>query len=120
VKDATQDEYDLVLAIRRIRKALKTTVYPLWVAGHPKPADTRGEQARNADAHKLAVERLRNGGTDTIPLDLGVGQSVVSVLYKNKIITSGLPQQILANLYYIRLKEKLQRDNNWGLISSFH
>jgi len=95
-------------------KVLKTTVHPMWVARHPKPADTRGEQAHNADAHKLAVERLRNGGTDNVFIDLDTSNSTVSILHKNKVTKSGLPQQILANLRYHRLKEKIQRDHNWS------
>ncbi len=102
VKDATQDEYNLVLAIRRLRQTIKTTVDPLWVAGHPKPADTWGEQVRNATAHRFAVNRLRDSRNDEIPLNLDVGNSVISILYKQRLVTSGLPQQILANLHYMK------------------
>lgn len=99
LKDATQDEYDIMLAIWRIRMRIQTTIQPLWTTGHPTSVDNQGEQAQNAKAHQLSVGRSRKGGSDEIPLNLDISPSVVSILYKNTIVTSGLPQQILANLH---------------------
>jgi hypothetical protein len=103
IKDATQDEYDVVLTIRSVSEKLRTTIEPLCVTGHFKSVDNRGEQAWNEEAHRLAVECLHNGGSDEIPVSLAVSPSVVSILHMKTTITSGLPQQILANLHYNKL-----------------
>jgi hypothetical protein len=60
IKDATQDEYDIILEIQRTRRQLRTTINPLWTPGHPTTTNSREEQVRNASAHALAVARLHN------------------------------------------------------------
>ena len=71
--------------------------------------DNRGEQAWNVEAHRLAVECLHNGGSDEIPVSLAVSPSVVSILHMKTTITSGLPQQILANLHYNKLLREITK-----------
>jgi hypothetical protein len=60
IKDATQDEYDLILEIRQLRNTLRTKIQPLWTPGHPSKEDPRGEQVKNAKAHALAVRQLHS------------------------------------------------------------
>jgi hypothetical protein len=112
IKDATQDEYDLILAIRRLHPTLSTKITPQWTPGHPTASDPRGEQVRNATAHFLAVQRLQE------PLHSGFADSyieapTISVLHKGVPITRGLPQQIAADLHFSNLQRKLQKDNHW-------
>jgi hypothetical protein len=112
VKDATQDEYDLILAIRRLHSTLSTKLTHQWTPGHPTASDPRGEQVKNATAHSLAVQRLQepiHSGFD----DCYIEAPTISVLHKGVPITRGLPQQITADLHYSNLKCKLQKDNNW-------
>jgi hypothetical protein len=112
VKDATQDEYDLILAIRHVYTTLKTTITPLWTPGHPTKADPRGEQVKNAKAHALAVSRLHNA-QETPHCDSYLERPVITVLHRSVIITKGLPQQVIADIHYEPLKLKILRDTNW-------
>jgi hypothetical protein len=112
VKDATQDEFDIILAIRRQRQSLKTTITVEWTPGHPSPADPRGEQVKNATAHKLAVARLKDTNSTGFDDDI---QHIfpITILYKGSPITKGLPQQVSVDVHYNALKEKLKKDNEW-------
>jgi hypothetical protein len=112
VKDATQDEFDIILAIRKLRQSLKTTITVEWTPGHPTPADPRGEQVKNATAHKLAVARLKDTNTTGYDDDI---QKIfpITILYKGSPITKGLPQQVSVDVHYNALKRKLQKDNEW-------
>jgi len=104
VKEATQDEYDLILEIRYKRGLLKTQVTPLWVCGHQEIPDYSGEQARNAEAHQLAVSRLRAEAAEVTPIVLAPTTGKATVFFNNRVITAVLPQQIKANLHYDNLK----------------
>lgn len=59
VKDATQDEYDIILEILHMQQELCTTIEAVWIEGHPAP-DTSGQQVWNAVAHSMAVPCLRD------------------------------------------------------------
>lgn len=112
IKDATQDEYDLVLAIRQQNQELQTKILPQWTPGHPTAADPRGEQVKNTAAHALAVKRLQS------PLQTGyddsyIADTEITVLHHSTPITSGLPHLVTADIHYEPLKSKLQKDNTW-------
>jgi hypothetical protein len=112
VKDATQDEFDIILAIRRKRHSLKTAITVEWTPGHPSPADPRGEQVKNATAQKLAVARLKD--TNTTGFDDDIQDTFpITILYNGSLITKGLPQQVSVDAHYNALKQKLQKDNEW-------
>jgi hypothetical protein len=113
VKDATQDEFDIILSIRSLRETLRTTTKPEWTPGHPSAADPRGEQVWNAAAHALAVERLHNEeqlGFD----DDYLSPPVISVLHNGEAVTRGLLQLVAAECHYEDLKLKLIKDNKWS------
>jgi hypothetical protein len=112
VKDATQDEFDIILAIRRKRQQLNTVITTEWTPGHPTPADPRGEHVQNASAHRLAVNRLRDLSTTGLDNDIQ-DTSPITILYKGSPITKEHPQQVSANVHYNALKSKLQKDNEW-------
>ncbi len=126
-REATQDEYDLIMQNRQRRETLKTKIQTLWVRGHQQMPDRRGEQSRNAEAHLLAVRKLRGEGVNDSITPPIIPKGKASVSFNNQIITAGLPQKIKTNLYYDTLKNKLQKDNRWtdttfGLIywEAFH
>jgi len=110
VKDATQDEFDIILSIRSLGKTLCTTTKPEWTPGHPSAADPRGEQVQNAATHALAVECLHNEeqlGFD----DDNLSPPDVTVLHNGEAVTRGLPQLVAAECHYEALKLKLNKDN---------
>jgi hypothetical protein len=113
IKDATQDEFDLILEIRNLRSFLQSTVKAEWTPGHPTPTDPRGEQVRNAFAHSLAVQRLRQPESTDLDDDF-LTLSGITVLHKGVILTRGLPQQLSADIHYNDLKTKLLKDNLWS------
>jgi len=113
IKDATQDEYDIILAIRTIRHQLRTKLMPMWTPGHQETANCRGEQVRNAHAHALAVRRLHSPVASPYD-DNYVAHQIITAYYNSNPITSGLPQQVTSNIHYLPLKRKILRDTKWS------
>jgi len=113
VKDATQDEFDIILSIRSLQETLRTTIKPEWTPGHPSAADPRGEQVRNSAAHALAVERLHNEEKLGFDEDY-LSPPVVTVLHNGEAVTRGLPQLVAAECHYEALKLKQIKDNKWS------
>jgi hypothetical protein len=114
IKDATQDEYDLILEIRQLRNTPRTKIQPLWTPGHPSKEDPRGEQVKNAKAHALAVRQLHS--TDPgLHDDDGFSTHIITVLHNNCPITKGLPQQIIADIHYKPLQDKILKDTSWTI-----
>jgi len=113
IKDATQDEYDIILAIRTIRQQLRIKLTPLWTPGHQETANSRGEQVRNASAHALAVRRLHSPLSSPYD-DNYVAHQIITACYNSIPITSGLPQQVTSNIHYLPLKQKILRDTKWS------
>jgi len=112
VKDATQDEFDLILELRQRRITLRTKITAEWTPGHPSVTDPRGEQVKNATAHSLAVKRLQQPMSTGYEDDI-LTTPIISVLHREAPITKGLPQQIMADVHYGALQHKLLKDNEW-------
>jgi ribonuclease HI len=112
IKDATQDEYDLILAIHHVNDSIKSEIKPLWTPGHPSPADPRGEQIRNAQAHALAVKRLHQPLATPYD-DAYIECPIVTVSHRSTPITKGLPQQVIADIHYDPLRKKILKDTGW-------
>jgi ribonuclease HI len=115
VKEATQDEYDIILNILQIRDEIGIEVALQWVPGHGSYTDVSIEQQLNAAAHQLAIQHLRSNHTNALKVsiqDLPTSQTVM-VLYKSLPVTGGLPQQIINNIHYTPLRDKIMKDNNW-------
>jgi hypothetical protein len=116
VKSATQVEYDIILEILRLQAQLQTHITSHWVKSHASYQDVSVAEQLNADAHQLAINRLKNKSTDLPTIDIiePLANNIITVTYKKKPITSSLPQQILTNLHYEPLKQKIQKDKNWS------
>jgi len=89
-------------------------VKPLWVESHTM-AQLTEEQHLNAEAYQLAITRLRKGATSNPTIAIQLLTNQVTVQSHKKVITAGLPQQIIMNIYYKPLKDKILKDKNWPL-----
>jgi len=105
VKTATQDEYDVILAIHHVQSQLTIQINLMWVESHCT-SDLSEEQQLNMEAYQLAISRLKSSSHQTLvkgePLSL-----TLTVLHEDNIITAGLPQQILTNIHYDPLCKKI-------------
>jgi hypothetical protein len=112
VKSTTQDEYDILLEILNLRRTLRTYVTPAWIESTKTMMHLTVEQQINADAHKQAMKRLQDDDqTNMIDLTAILENQTVSVFSNGNIITTSLPQQIITNMHYEPLKDKLKKDN---------
>ncbi|MFN9981076.1 MAG: hypothetical protein ACK53Y_14215, partial [bacterium] len=67
----------------------------------------------NMEAHPLAISRLKSAPNSARASGDLLSQ-IVTVLSKRKIITAGLPQQILTNIHYEPLKDKILKYKGWN------
>jgi hypothetical protein len=83
----------------------------MWVES-PCTSDLSEEQMLNMEAHPLAISRLKSAPNSAWASGDLLSQ-IVTVLSKEKIITAGLPQQILINIHYEPLRDKILKDKGW-------
>jgi ribonuclease HI len=113
VKTATQDEYDLVLAIQDIWRSLSIRVTPLWVEKDTMATLTT-EQRENIDAHQSAIARFKQHSSCCASDSQLIISQIVNVYIHGKLLTAGLPQQIITNIHYGPLQEKIKKDKGWS------
>jgi len=112
VRTATQDKYDVAMAIHKLWHSLTISDNPMWVEGHGT-SQLSEEQQMNMEAHQLAISRLRSKTTPTKPREVILSQ-IATVVNNNKIVPSSLPQQIITNMHYKPIKDKIMKDKDWS------
>jgi hypothetical protein len=112
VKNATQDEYDLILAIYDTRALLRAKIEPLWM-DDDRMSDLMAMQHREVTAYQSAILRLQKPTSAPKEEEKLVLSQIITLRSKGTLITSGLPQQITTNIHNTPLRDKLLRDKDW-------
>jgi hypothetical protein len=113
VKTATQDEYDLALAIHDIWHSLSIRVTPLWVKNNTMATLTT-TQWENVDANQIARTKLKQNPLSCASESPLIISQIVNVYSPRKLLTAGLPQKIVTNKHYGPLQEKIKKDKGWS------
>jgi hypothetical protein len=116
IKDATSDDYDIIVEIKRILATLQTKITPTWVKGHYEGEDDdQTEYTLNHMSHSDAVSHRQNPPSSlscTAPQYLP-SSHIIAVSHNGDMVTSHLSQVIREELHYQPLTDKILKDTKW-------